>query len=384
MKIKAATVFIDNDFRRDQMILIENERITSIQAAKPNDSADYTFGPDTYVAPGLIDLHIHGAKGFDVMDGTPEALSEISVALAAEGVTGFLATTMTEPIAKIEQALQNVKNYVAQQNQQGAEILGIHLEGPFLSAEFMGAQQGDFLLAPNPTLLKKWQYDSGQCIKLMTLAPELPQALAFIHTATTLGIVVSVGHTGATFAETSAAADAGATYATHLFNAMSGVHHRKPGAAAAILMDERITAELIADGHHVAPEILKFAVKCKGLKNLVLATDAMRAKCLKHGEYELGGQSVIVEQGAARLKKNGVLAGSVLQLNGALRNFIDFTGLSLAACLPLVTETPARLLKLDQDIGTLSPFKKANLVVLNPLLEVLATFRQGQLIYTRK
>ncbi len=383
MKIKAAQIFCDGAFQRNQTISIEAGRIRSIEPATSNDSSDFDFGEDMYVIPGMIDLHIHGARGSDVMDGTNSALQTISETLAEEGVTGFLPTTMTEPLTKIESALHNIKAFKEHDARRGAEVLGIHLEGPFLSPKFMGAQCGDFLLKPDTSLLSRWQRDSGHLIKLLTLAPELPGALELIRTAQGLNITVSIGHTAASFTETEHAADHGASYATHLFNAMTGVHHRTPGAAAAILYDDRITAELIADGQHVVPAMLKLAVKCKGLDKLVLVTDAMRAKCLKNGEYDLGGQQVVVNQGAARLKKNGVLAGSTLQLNGALRNFVDFTGLSLAESIPLVTETPARILKMEQDIGTLAASKKANLVVLSAQLDVLHTFREGYLIYKR-
>lgn len=383
MKIKASKIFIEGQFVRDQMLHIENGRIQRVAPQKPDDNADFSYNQDQYVIPGLIDLHIHGANGADAMDGTFEALNTISQTLAEEGVTGFLATTMTESMPKIEKALRNIKDYVASSPKTGAEILGIHLEGPFLSREFMGAQCGDFIVNPDNKLLAKLQDDAGFLIKLLTLAPELPNAIAFIKKAGELGIVISIGHTNASFEETEAGIDAGARYATHLFNAMSGVHHRKPGAAAAILYDDRISAELIADGHHVVPSMLKFAVKCKGLEKLTLVTDAMRAKCLKSGEYDLGGQIVVVDASTVHLKRNGVLAGSVLRLNGALRNFIELTDHSLEECLPMVTSSPAKILKMDQDIGTLAPSKKANLVVLNNNLDVLTTFREGQVIYKR-
>ncbi len=361
-------IFIDGRFQENKNLHIENGRIHSITSG----GVEMDFPKDSYLIPGMIDLHIHGANGADVMDATPEALQTISKTLAEEGVTGFLATTMTESISKIEAALENIAEC---KNIPGAEILGVHLEGPFLSA--------DFILDPNPVLLTKWQALSGKLIKLMTLAPELKGALPFIKTAQDLGIVVSIGHTSASFAQAIAGIDAGARSATHLYNAMSGMHHRTPGAAAAILFDDRIYAELIADGHHVSPPMLKLAIKCKGLDKLILVTDAMRAKCLKNGEYDLGGQAVMVENGSARLKKDGVLAGSVLRLNGALRNFVESTGEALESCIPLVTSNPAKLLGLEGEIGRLAPSLKANLVVLNSNLEGLCTIREGRVIYKR-
>lgn len=379
MKIKAERVFIEGQFK-SALVTIEQDRIAAIASAKDSDSYDFKFGAEYCITPGLIDLHIHGAKGADIMDATPEALKTISEALAEEGVTGFLATTMTESQARITAALENVHHFMAQKPAFGAEVLGIHLEGPFLSRDYMGAQCGDALLNPDITLLTQWQQHA---IRLLTLAPELHNAQDFIKKARSLGIVISIGHTAATFDETIAGINAGARYATHLFNAMSGVHHRTPGAAAAILMDDRVVAELVADGHHVAPSMLKFAALNKGLHKIVLVTDAMRAKCLKNGEYDLGGQVVVVKDGAARLQKNGVLAGSVLRLNGALRNFIEYTNYSLEECIPLVTETPAKVLGLQQEIGTLTSSKKANLVVFNSELNALLTLREGQVIYNR-
>ena len=380
MKIKCPKIFCDGHFQTDQVITLEHGRIQSIAPATSTETIDLDLHADTYTVPGLLDLHIHGANGKDVMDATPKALYTISQSLAEEGVTGFLATTMTEAIPKIEKALEAISQF---KETAGADILGVHLEGPFLSQKYMGAQCGEFILDPQIELLEKWQRLSGNKIKLLTLAPELPNADAFIKAACKMGIVISIGHTAATFAESKSAADAGARYATHLFNAMSGVHHRTPGAAAFILSDNRINAELVADGHHVVPEMLKFAVQCKGLSHLSLVTDAMRAKCLKNGEYDLGGQPVVVADGAVRLKKNGVLAGSVLRLNGALRNFIQLTGESLESCIPMVTSTPARTLGMEDQIGHLAPSLKANLVILNHNLDVLYTIRDGAIIYQR-
>lgn len=387
MKIKAAKVFLNGSFQSNQLLSIKKGYIQSIEAAQLSDSYDFAFSTDYYLIPGMIDLHIHGASGADVMDGNPASLSTIAQTLAAEGVTGFLATTMTESVDNIEAALLNGKNFqIAERADpciKGSEMLGFHLEGPFLSHAYIGAQSANFLLKPDIQLLQKWQEYSGNQIKLITLAPELEHADALIKAAKALHITVSIGHTAATFAEAEQAIAQGASYATHLFNAMSGVHHRVPGAAAAILADDRITAELIADGHHVIPAIVKLAVKCKGLDKLVLVTDAMRAKCLKHGTYTLGGQTVIVDNGVARLQRNGVLAGSVLQLNQALRNFIEFTHLDLADCLPLVTSTPAKILNMENQLGSLTPAKKANFVILDNNLDVYMTFREGQLIYQK-
>lgn len=382
MRIKAAHVFIKDHFVHDQMLTIDQGLIQSIAPTEPHSSYDLSLNEDTYLLPGMIDLHIHGANGADIMDATPQALSTISQAISKDGVTGFLATTMTESQEKIEAAISNVSQYQKHPaSKEGAELLGLHLEGPFLSETFVGAQSSRYLQKPHPALLSKWQKRAHGGIKILTFAPELPNALSLIHAARSQNIIPSIGHTAASYEEAHQAIEAGASYATHLFNAMSGLHHRNPGAATALLEDDRVTAELILDGIHLAPSIVRLALKCKGLERLVLVTDAIRAKCLKNGEYDLGGQTIVLEDGAARLKSNGALAGSVLSLNQALRNACDYTGLELAHFIPSVTSTPARILGLSHKIGNIALYKHANFMILNKHLEVLYTLREGRVIY---
>ncbi len=382
MRIKAAHVFIADRFVQNQALIIDQGLIQSVAPAEPHAHFDLTLNEDCYLLPGMIDLHIHGANGADVMDATPEALATISQALARDGVTGFLATTMTASQEKIEAALNNVCRFENDpRSKEGAEILGLHLEGPFLSEAFVGAQSAEHLKMPDPELLIQWQTLAQGKIKILTLAPELHKATELIHTALTQNIIPSIGHAAATYEETLQAIESGACYATHLFNAMSGLHHRNPGAALALLEDDRVTAELILDGLHLAPSIVRLALKCKGLERLVFVTDAMRAKCLKNGEYDLGGQTVILKNDAARLKSNGALAGSVLSLNQALKNACDYTGLELARFVPSVTSTPARILGLSEKIGNIALYKHANFAILNKHFEVQYTLREGRVIY---
>ncbi len=382
MQIHAARLMSAGETLHHQTLTIQNGVITRMESAAPHPQDTLRFTAEQILIPGMIDLHIHGAKGHDVMDATRTALSSISQTLAAEGVTGFLATTMTESTARIEAAIDNSLDCQRHHlDQDGAEILGLHLEGPFLSKTFMGAQCEAYLRTPDPALLEAWQERAAGSIKLLTLAPELPHALALIQQAKKLGIVAAIGHTAATFQETLAAIDAGATHATHLFNAMSGLHHRTPGAAAALLMDERVIAELIIDGLHIAPEMIRFVFHTKKLAHLVFVTDAMHAKCLKNGEYTFGGQAVILQDQAARLKKNGALAGSTLCLNQALKNAHNYSGIALEKLIPCVTSIPAKILKLDHQIGTISPGKQANLTVLDAHLQVHMTLREGRIVY---
>lgn len=355
--------------------LLPNEMVKHHLPAKVHE-----FPSDYYLLPGFIDLHIHGAHGHDVMDGTQEAFLGMSHALATEGVTGFLATTMTAEDEAIEAVLKQIPK--AKQEAKGAAILGVHLEGPFIAEAKRGAQSGRVREAPKAALMRQWQELAQGLIKIVTLAPELQGALPFIHTLHEMNIIASIGHTDATYEETNAAIAAGATQATHLFNAMRGLHQREPGALGALLLSDRITAELIVDGYHLHPAIIDLCFRLKGKDHLVLVTDAMRAKCLGNGHYDLGGQAVTVEKGKASLK-DGTLAGSTLRMPTALKNMVEFSHCSLAEAIYMATLTPARALLLDNRKGTIEVGKDADLIVMNPHYEVVLTMREGQAIFKR-
>ncbi len=342
----------------------------------------YDLPSDLYLIPGLIDLHIHGAMGFDVMDGSREALSQISQALVKQGTTAYLATTMTESEEKISQALQNIADFKKNKNSKitGAEILGVHLEGPFISPNRMGAQNPEFIKKPDIDLFKKFQDLAQGEIKLVTIAPEVPGAQELIKYLTQTGVVSSIGHSDANFSESKQAIDLGVSHCTHLYNAMSSFHHRTPGVAVAVLGDERVRAELIADGIHVDPEVLKLTLKIKTAEQLLLVTDAMRAQCLCDGEYDLGGQKVWVKQGAARLA-SGVLAGSVLTLNQAFFNMQNYTGCSLKEAVKMASENPAKQLGIFDRKGSIKIGKDADLVLLDAKASVRATLCLGQWVY---
>lgn len=377
MKILTAERWVN-----DHAVVVEGGLIKAILPAemiKHHLPAElYEFPSDYYLSPGFIDLHIHGAQGHDVMDGTVDALVNISHALAAEGVTGFLATTMTASDEEIEAVLKCVPQ--AQKEAKGAAILGVHLEGPFIAESKKGAQRSGVATIPKPNLIRQWQDHAQGAIKIVTLAPELPGALALIHALHEMNIIASIGHTNATYVETNAAIAAGCTQATHLFNAMRGLHQREPGAVGALLLSNRITAELIADGMHLHPAILDIALKMKGKEKLLLVTDAMRAKCLGNGHYDLGGQTVSVEAGKATLK-DGTLAGSTLRMPQALQNMVDYSQCSLADAISMATDNPARALGLEQKKGSIEVGKDADLVVMCPNYQVVLTMREGQEIF---
>jgi N-acetylglucosamine-6-phosphate deacetylase len=348
-----------------------------------SDATVLTF-PETYhVVPGFIDLHVHGANGSDVMDGTEEAFANISATLAKEGTTSFLATTMTAGADETAAVLMALRDYIENNHTAGARMLGIHLEGPFLSSKKVGAQPLDKILNPQMDLIEDWHELTNELIRLVTLAPELTDSLELIEFLKANNIVASIGHTNATYAETIAAIDAGCSYATHLFNAMRGIHQREPGAVTAALLSDQVTAELILDGHHLHPAIVQLALKVKTMKNLVLVTDSMRAKCLKNGVYDLGGQAVTVKNSMATLA-DGTLAGSVLTMNGALRNLIKFTGCSLKEALQMVSENPAKKMGIFDRKGSIALHKDADLVVLDDGLNVVATMREGNIIFQKQ
>lgn len=340
----------------------------------------YEFPEDYYLIPGLIDLHIHGANGHDVMDGTAKALTEISHALAAEGVTGFLATTMTAAHDHIGLVLGEIANALS--DKKGAAILGAHLEGPFISPDKIGAQKYEAIEIPDIDLITHWQTLAKGAIKLVTLAPELPGALQLIKALNDMGIIVSAGHTNATYAETNHAIKAGCAHATHLFNAMRGIHQREPGAVGALLLSEDINAELIVDGLHLHPAIVEMALRLKGKDKLLLVTDAMRAKCLGEGQYDLGGQMVAVKGNAAMLA-DGTLAGSTLCMPEAIKNMVQFTQCSLADAIYMASYNPARVLGMENRKGSIANGKEADMVVMNSAFDVVMTMRAGMEIYRR-
>lgn len=373
-----------NQWLSEHALVIENEVIQAIIPAHMVThhlpAKMHHFPQDYYLSPGLIDLHIHGAAKHDVMDGKVDALESISRNLATEGVTGFLATTMTASNDQLETVLRTIP--LAMKKSVGAEILGIHLEGPFISKEKVGAQNSQYVQLPHIDLIERWQKIACNTIKLVTLAPELPTAIKFIRHLKKLGIVVSIGHTNATYKQVYTAIKAGSNHATHLFNAMRGLHQREPGALGALLTANDVTAELIVDGIHLHPAIVALALRCKGKDKIILVSDAMRAKCLGDGHFDLGGQSVNVRSGKATLS-NGNLAGSTLRLPQALHKMMQFTHCSLAEAIDMASINPARVLSLDKRKGNIEIGKDADVMIMDPHCEVVFTMRGGKEVYQK-
>lgn len=334
------------------------------------------------VLPGFIDEHIHGAGGSDAMDGTTKNLGIIADTVAKEGATTFLATTMTQSKENILKAMHAVKEYRAKEHDNGARIAGIHLEGPFIAAAHKGAQPLEYVAAPNAEVFDEYNEASGNCIKIITMAPEVDGALDFIRHLREKGVVVSIGHTGAKCAEVQKAMAAGATNVTHTYNAQSPLHHREIGVVGSALLYDDLYCELICDTIHVSVPAMQLLVKNKKANKLALITDAMRAKGLADGISELGGQTVIVKGGEARLQ-DGTLAGSVLKMNLAVKNMTEKVGAPLTQAVDYCTINPARTLGIDNETGSIAVGKRADFAVLDQNFEVLYTIRDGKIIYQK-
>ncbi|GIQ69934.1 N-acetylglucosamine-6-phosphate deacetylase [Xylanibacillus composti] len=327
--------------------------------------------------PGFIDLHVHGGGGFDVTSGTAADVAKAARFHASKGTTSWLPTTMTAERAVTEQAVQNIRQAMLS-GTGGAEIVGIHLEGPFLNPARCGAQPVDRMRMPSQEELDTYLRLSDHQVRLITIAPELPDALAVIRYARSRGITVSIGHSDATYEQVRAAVAAGASHVTHLFNGMRPLHHREPGVAGAALMLDALTVELICDGIHVRPELIDYVFRTKPQEKIVLITDAIEACGCAEGRYQLGGQEVDVRHGEVRLATTQDLAGSMLTMDQALRNAVQFSGLPLASVLPMLTAHPARQIGIADRKGSIAPGKDADLVVLNDKLEVEAVYVRGK------
>lgn len=381
-------VYAEQGVLPNAAVVMSNGSIQAITAAAQvkNTAADevHYFPADYHLVAGFIDLHVHGVSGRDVMDATPEALDVISKTLAAEGTTGFLATTMTAKTHEIENALVAVRDFMdAKHEVKGATILGVHLEGPFISPKKVGAQRADQILVPDILMFERWQQATANVIKLVTLAPELSNSVEFIRYLKEKGIVAALGHTDATYAETVTAIAEGLGYATHLFNAMRGIHQREPGAVMAALLSDQVLTELIVDGVHLHPAMVQFILKLKTKEKMVLVTDAMRAKCLGNGIYDLGGQDVAVKEGVATLL-DGTLAGSTLKMPAAIQNMIRFTQCSLLDALKMASENPAKALGIFHKKGSIAVGKDADLVVLDEKFNIVMTLCNGGVVYHKK
>jgi N-acetylglucosamine-6-phosphate deacetylase len=378
--IQGGTIITPETTLSDSVVIIEDGRISAIEprlslTPDPIDTEVIT-AEGMFVMPGLIDIHVHGSAGSDTMDATPAALTEMSVFFLRHGVTSFLATTISQSTEKMNRAIENISQFMA--NPSGARPLGIHLEGPYLSRAFRGAHPSDLLRNPDPKEYRPW-LQSG-VVRTITIAPELPGALDLIREGTSPGVRFSAGHTQANPDEIKEAVDAGLRLSTHTFNGMAGLHHRDLGTVGALLSDDRVFCEIISDGIHVHPEVLKLVIRIKGLDHTILVTDAMRAAGLVDGEYDLGGQSISVGAGVARTQTGG-LAGSTLTLDQAIKNIQKFANIPLHQAVRLATLTPASVLGLKGRKGELRAGADADILIADSNMNIKVVMIDGKIVY---
>lgn len=385
--LQHGTIYTENHVVQNGFLKIEDGKIVEFGPLNQlTCSSDYQIIklPDNYIIiPGMIDIHIHGANGGDTMDATKDALDVMTKTLPKEGTTSFLATTMTEDASAIEKALRNANEYISTFQTAGqAEIIGIHLEGPFIHKDKAGAQPIKHILQPNIETFKAWQALAGNHIKLVTLAPEQPGGREFVHYLNNQGIVASMAHSGATFDQAQEAIENGVSQITHLFNQMTGLHHRDPGIVGAAFLNDQVMVEIIADGIHVRPEMVKLSFNQITDERMILITDSMRAKWLDNGIYDLGGQMVTVKDGKALLDEN-TLAGSVLKMKDAFKNIQEFTNCDVKSAIKMTSENPAKQLNLFDRKGSIAAGKDADIVILDEQMDVYLTMCKGKIAYKK-
>ncbi|WP_027965332.1 N-acetylglucosamine-6-phosphate deacetylase [Halalkalibacillus halophilus] len=367
-------VYLENEMIERGSVLVEGTKIK--QVARENIPAETVVDGKGYIlVPGMIDGHIHGAHGTDVMDEDPGALQTMSKKLPKEGTTSFLATTITSPTEQLDQAVERVQNF---QQPEGAELLGAHIEGPFINVKKKGAQPESCIIDPDVQQARRWA-NTG-VVKAMTFAPELDQDRALLNFLNEHQIVSSAGHTDADFAQVKDSVAHGLKQLTHLCNAMNGVHHRDVGAVGAAMLLPEVKAEIIADRIHVSDEMLQILFETVTPERLIMITDAMRAKGMADGEYPLGDQTVTVANGKATLA-DGTLAGSVLTMDQAARNMIDICGASVADVIQMASVNPAKMYNVYDRKGSISEGKDADFLLIDERYRIQATYCRGVNVY---
>lgn len=360
----------------ENKVLVFNETIQHIQTEVPID-CEVIDAKGMYIAPGLIDVHVHGSCGADTMDQTTEAIKLMSAGIAKNGVTSFLPTTMTMSPKDIYGAL-NVIRECMEQSLNGAKVLGAHMEGPFINRIYKGAQPEQYVIKPSYEFIK----DYTDVIRLISYAPEMDEDYSFTkEVKEKTDITLSIGHTNATYDQTKEAFSLGCSHVTHLFNAMTPLNHREPGVVGASLTSDVFT-ELIADTIHVNKQLFQFVLDNKGKEKIVLITDSMRAGCMKDGQYDLGGQPVVVKDGVARLE-SGNLAGSVLTLNKAIYNFLQNTNATIAEVIHMASLNPATSIGVSDRKGSLEIGKDADIAIFDEEMNCYLSIVEGREVYNQ-
>ncbi|URN92469.1 MAG: N-acetylglucosamine-6-phosphate deacetylase [Candidatus Pristimantibacillus lignocellulolyticus] len=341
------------------------------------EEAQKVDGKGGYVLPGFIDIHVHGGANHDFMTAKDEELDTITRFHMENGTTTMLATTVTASRDELTEVIDTVAKY-ERKPMPYAQLIGVHLEGPFVNPKWKGAQNDNFMVAPQLEWLDEWVQKYPGVVKIQTLAPEIEGAPQYIRALKDHGIVAACGHTDATFEEIEFAVEHGLSHAVHTFNAMRALHHREPGTVGAVMLNDNITAEVIADGHHVHPAAIKILLQAKGADLVVLVTDAMSAAGMPDGEYLLGVLPVIVEDGTARLKEGGSLAGSTLTMIKGFQYLIQEVGVSIIEASRIASLNPARVIGISQQYGSLEVGKRADLLLVDKGLSIDAVFIAGE------
>lgn len=356
---------------------IEEDRIVALTNEIDKEAA-LIDAKGMYVCPGFIDVHTHGKDGLDTMNVTQDNLEILTMAHARTGVTSVLPTTMTASIEDTRHTIEVL--YENKDRVKGAKIIGVHMEGPFFNKEHKGAQPEQYILKPSIEDFNKMVGEHSGFIKILSLAPEIEGAKALTSYLVDQGITVSIGHTGATYSQAKEVMDLGANHITHTFNAMTPLHHRNPGVVGLAMDEKEAYAELILDGHHVVDVSARILFNAKGEDHLVLVTDSMEASMKEPGTYQLGGQKVYVKEGTARLE-DGTLAGSILCMNEAVKNAVDFFNIPLYTAVKCASLNPARSIKMDGEIGSIAVNKKADIIFMNDQYEVIHSFIDGKQLF---
>lgn len=377
-------VVLENQVVENHYVVIEGKHFFNICEAHelPTQCEIFETNSDFTLLPGMIDQHIHGIAGADAMDGTLESLETISKALAKHGVTSFLATTMTADVPILQQVVQTI--FEQKDTVSGAKIVGIHLEGPFINPIQKGAQSDEFIVKPSLKQFQQIEQAAPNFIKLITVAAELDEDYALCAYLQTKGISISLGHSDATYEQTQQLlARDYIQNATHFSNGMRGIHHREPGLQVALLQSE-CTIEMIADGLHVHPAMIKFLLDTAGEERMILISDSMRAADLADGIYDLGGQQVYVENGLCKLIGKDNLAGSTLNLNSARQNMKKWLQLSDVTLAKLTATNSAKRLGIDERKGSVALGKDADFFVVDETGAVVLTVSEGVIIYQKQ
>lgn len=364
------------------VVVFEDGKITAVgqkNRVKVPRSAKVIDASGKIVAPGFVDIHVHGGKGRDIMDASYEAVKEIAKFLVSHGTTSFFPTTISAPRSDLLRTVKAVKTAM-EKGTDGAEVLGAHLEGPYINPEKRGAHDANYVRLPSLDEFEEIWAASNRAVKIVTLAPELEGSKMLIQKLRKLGTVASIGHSNATYIQTVDAMKRGVRHATHMFNRMSGFDPREPGVVGAVLVHDELTAELICDGIHVHPAAMNLLTRVKGPERVVLVTDAIRAAGMPDGEYALGKQRIIVKDGVSVLE-SGDFAGSTLTMDRAVRNIMRLVETPLQTAVKMATINPAAVVNVDENKGSLEPGKDADIVIIDDEINVYLTIVKGKIVY---